>query len=266
MRRRGPKMLALVLGLALIPVSSAAQETERAAELEARQSERLRAREAQRPAATGLRPARRSTLYGHAPAPYAPYGYGPGGFDPWTGGRSPFGPLPFDPFGLGLDRGGYGSLGYVDPFAYRPGHPAILRLPDPYGDWARLWGRGWLDDAAVPPYHRFQYRFFPETLPDPTREGYVRPGDWHGAVPSRPVMPPRGVSCARIEISLGEETPEIVLVPLPTLGAGTPAALRAVITDRLRSGAGVVLRDLQGYVVQLPALESVQALTVAGCR
>lgn len=266
MRRRGPMTLALVVGLWLIPGVVRAQETERAVELEARQAERLRAREAQRPAPTTPSPPWRSDPYGYGPAPWAPYGYGGVGFDAGVAGPFPYGWPGFDPFGMGPELGGYGPRGYFDPFGYRPGRAPMVRLPNPYGDWAHLWGRGWLDDAAVPPYHRFQYRFFPQTLPDPTRGGYVRPGGWLGGDPYGPVPPTAGAACARIELSLGAETPEVILVRLPALGAGSPASLQAAITDRLRRGAGVVLRDVQGYVVQLPALESVQSLTVSGCR
>lgn len=270
MTRHGQWVVAL--SLMLMAAGAAGQEPDRAAELRTRQAERLEQHQLRRgdPAwPLEYRGGPTRDCYPGAPGrgTLTPWGSGPWSGSPWSGSpwsggidrRRPASPCPPYAGTPRLDHlYGYGLGSYAHPYAY----PAP---PNPYRDWARLWGRGWLDGAAVPPYHRFQYRFFPETLPDPTREGYVAPGEWYGGA-RPPVVVQPGRSCARLELVLGEDASETVMVALPALGATTVEALRAVITDRLRRGAGVTLRDLDGYVVRLPPAERLQDLILGPCR
>jgi hypothetical protein len=173
---------------------------------------------------------------------------------------------PTAPFGTAGAAGALGSINCWNPFLppLRPGY----RLPNPYSDWAALWGRGWLDNTAIPPYHRFQYRFFPETLPDPTRDGYIVPPPvatpgWQAA----PVAPGYGrtQACAQIELEYVDGETETLLVTLPALGAITTQALGAVIRERLSMGGGVTLRGIDGYVYPLPAADGIRRLVVTDC-
>lgn len=185
----------------------------------------------------------------------------------YTNGYRAYRPNPYgNPYGYGIPgvRGyrsgclpGQAHAGYpFDPFGYR-------WLPNPYDDWREIWGRGWLDGAEVPPYHRFQYRFFPETLPDPTRGGYVTPYTGGAMPPVGPVRPPAG-PCARLR-AVAPDGAEEVRVGLPLFGAATPEALRAVILDRLQRGGGVVVRSIDGYVFRFPPADAIRELTAAGC-
>ncbi len=149
---------------------------------------------------------------------------------------------------------------------YRPYLPGYSYPPNPYEDWVKLWGRGWTDGSNRPVYHRFQYRFFPETLPDPTRGGYVTQREWLGAPTVVQRAPRAAGGCALIEIDASGAELETVMVRLPALGAGTPEALRALIEDRLRRGAGITLRDYDGYVVAFPAADQITGLRVHDCR
>ncbi len=262
-----------VIALLLVPGAVTGQTPDRARELEARQAARLQARQAARSAVFGIDP------YDAAAYRCDPYGpVSPPGSSPWTGspGWTPWSGCPYPdrawygvstPPGFALGTYGYGGYGHQNyghgAYGHGYGYGLLPAPPNPYRDWARLWGRGWLDGQAVPPYHRFQYRFFPETLPDPTREGYVTAREWYGEPSARPL--PAAPDCVRIEMDLGGETPEIFATRLPALGAGTAEALEAVIRDRLGRGGGVVLRAYDGHVVQLPPVEAIRSLTVAPC-
>jgi hypothetical protein len=291
--------LGTALALLLIPGTALAQTPDRAQQLEARQSARLQARQAARADVFGLQRYDRGPhmgcdpRYAGASTPswlrpgYAGTGWAGGGFGsavrcptsgvpPGLGYTGDFrgyasGGYGYAPGDYGYASGGYGyasgGYGYGRPGGFRWGYGFLPAPPNPYRDWARLWGRGWLDDEPVPPYHRFQYRFFPETLPDPTEGGYVTAEDWYGStVRGGPVPMPAGPDCVRIELERTDrEEPEVFAVRLPALGAGTADALRAVIGDRLRRGGGVVLRAYDGHVVRFPPAESIHGLHVAPC-
>lgn len=183
-----------------------------------------------------------------------------------TSWRDPSMPgCPTPPFGTAGAAAALGGFGCWNPFL--PIHQGY-RLPNPYSDWAALWGRGWLDNTAIPPYHRFQYRFFPETLPDPTRDGYIVPPavaapGWQAAT----VAPGHGraLACAQIELEYADGETETILVTLPALGAITTQALGAVIRERLSLGGGVTLRGIDGYVYPLPAGDGIRRLAVTDC-
>lgn len=247
--------LTAVLLLALAaPAAARAQQgatADRSTQLEARRAARLQSLAGRR-----LLLAERAALQwrdGHQDA----WGYGPGAVGPFVGtGWSGTG--GWESWG-GSGWGGWGGWGW-SPFRAYP-------TPNPYQDWAGLWGQGWLSEAAVPPYHRFQYRFFPETLPDPTVGGYLPVPQY--VTPAPQVAPPphgRGrAGCARVDLELADGDPASVLVPLPALGALTPEAFGAVVRERLRSGAGVVVRDLDGYVFHFPSPDRIRRLELGGC-
>lgn len=264
------RQVLVLLMLLAAPASLWGQE--RAAELEARRQARL-ATLGQRSVALDWRAASRARAgigclgFGgaspYAAGSYAPYGAA--GADAALGGATWWGASPYATGYPGVP----GSVGrlvgcapgyyppYLDPYGFR-------FLPNPYDDWRAIWGRGWTDDAAVPPYHRFQYRFFPETLPDPTRGGYITPDTWRPAPTRSSPSPARAASCARIRVQTGDGVRE-ALVALPVLGATTAEALRAVLLDRLQRGGGVVVRDLDGYVVRFPPAAAIEELRVSGC-
>lgn len=231
----------LVMALALLGPTAALSQ-DRAAELEARQASRTA-----------------DHLERRGERPSAWPGAWPGGWQAACVPPAPGRPPAFGgSFTEGLSR-------CWSPFV-RPGWP-IYRLPNPYEDWATLWGRGWLDDTPVPPYHRFQYRFFPETLPDPTRQGYVLPPGGAvapGVTPARPVAG-QVAGCVRIDMELVDGDAEAFLAALPALGAITTEAFSAVVRDRLARGAGVTLRSVDGFVHTLPAPESIQRLLISDC-
>lgn len=259
-------LLSLLL-LAVVPALAAGQG--RDMELETRQAARADALEQ----LNAWLERRAQSRYGWAP--YAdPCGWPVASLQGQYGGysnRSPaYGPMLYGyrvPAGRDVPRGvGYGAS--CRPGQGYPGYPldsvGYGWLPNPYDDWRQIWGRGWLDDAEIPPYHRFQYRFFPETLPDPAHEGYVRPGARRATASLGPVRRPPTGACARLQV-VGPDGTEAVLVPLPLFGALTPEALRAVVLDRLRRGGGVVVRSINGYVFRFPPADAIQELTATGC-
>ncbi len=261
--------------LALLAVPGSVWAQDRAAELEARQQARI-ARLGQRSAALEWQAGSRfrpmvacpgffgsavDDLYGHGRPGLEPYALGGGG--PWG---APYGPTIGYRGGLAGGFAGYAgqAIGCVPGYGFPYYDPYGFRyLPNPYEDWQAIWGRGWTDETAVPPYHRFQYRFFPETLPDPTRGGYVTPDGWR--LPPTPVPSPAARErCAQIRVETGDGVRE-AFVALPVLGATTPDALRAVILDRLQRGSGVVVRDLDGFVFQFPPAPAIRELSVTDC-
>ena len=182
-----------------------------------------------------------------------------GGWTGLGGARSPLARLRrAASYGRGCPPGYYPPYA-TDLFGYR-------WIPNPYDDWREIWGRGWTDGAEVPPYHRFQYRFFPETLPDPTRGGYITPDEWWspGPAPSVPATRAPSGACALIRVDAGGSARD-VLVRLPVFGAVTPEALLAVLVDRLQRGGGVAVRALDGYVFRFPPFEAIRDLTVTDC-
>ncbi len=263
---RTGRLLVIALTLAA-PAAASAQAESRAAELQARRAERAAER---RPggsmidprisyAAPGGWPCPLIGLYGVQDDPCPGYpGQGYAG-DDYRGAGHP---------GQGYPGQGYGPPGYIGR-----GSPIVaFGYPDPYRDWASIWGRGWLDATPVPPYHRFQYRFFPETLPDPTRQGY--PGFAAGSpaiplvpLPAAPALPARATraACAVIRIERVDGETDGVTVALPLMGALTPDALESVIRDRLRRGGGVAVRGADGYVFRFPVPETIRDLSVGGC-